>query len=93
MEKNKIVEIVFNVLSGICKKNNINCVINKDTPLIGSNSVLDSLGLVNLIVDIETEFLDEDIEISLTSENAMSSRISPFRTTGSLVNYIEKQIQ
>ena len=44
------------------------------------------MGLVNIVVDIETAFLDEDIEISLTSETAMSGRISPFRTIQSLCN-------
>jgi hypothetical protein len=48
--------------------------------------------LVNLIVDIETAFLDEDIEISLASESAMSSRISPYRSVGSLCNFIAKQL-
>ena len=60
--------------------------------LIGSARILDSMGLVNIVVDIETAFLDEDIEISLTSETAMSGRISPFRTIGSLCNFIARQL-
>jgi hypothetical protein len=50
------------------------------------------MGLVNVIVDIETAFLDEDIDVSLTSEAAMSSRISPFRSIGSLCNFIARQL-
>ena len=46
----------------------------------------------NIVVDIETAFLDEDIEISLTSETAMSGRISPFRTIGSLCSFIARQL-
>jgi len=79
-------------LENYCELNNISKAINKDTPLIGSNSILDSLGLVNIIIDIETSFLDEGIEISLTSESAMSPKISPFRSVGSLCNFIAQQL-
>jgi acyl carrier protein len=93
MTKLEIEKIVTNVLSEYCTNNNIqNVDITQNTPLIGSNRILDSLGLVHLIVDIETSFLDEDIELSLTSESAMSSRISPFRSIGSLCNFIAKQL-
>jgi acyl carrier protein len=92
MDNLKIEKIVFESLVEVCKNAGVICEIKKDTPLIGSGRVLDSLGLVNLLVDIETAMLDENIEISLTSENAMSSKISPFRTIGSLCRFIENQI-
>lgn len=92
MDKEKINEIVINTLKDYCEANDIQVEINKDTALIGSNKILDSMGLVNTIVDIETAFLDEDVEISLTSEAAMSGRISPFRSVGSLCNFIARQL-
>lgn len=92
MDKAKINEIVISTLKNYCEENDIHADINKDTPLIGSARILDSMGLVNNIVDIETAFLDEDVEISLTSEAAMSGRISPFRSVGSLCNYIARQL-
>jgi acyl carrier protein len=92
MTRQEIEEIVNGLLLDYCKKNLIKIELTKDTPLIGSSRILDSLGLVNLIVDIETAFLDEDIEISLASESAMSSRISPYRSVGSLCNFIAKQL-
>jgi acyl carrier protein len=94
MDKNQINEIVFNVINEYLSSNDINVEgeINKDTALIGSARILDSMGLVNVIVDIETAFLDEDVEISLTSETAMSGRISPFRSVGSLCNFIARQL-
>ena len=88
----KINEIVFTTLKDYCDMNDIQVELTKDTPLIGSSRILDSMGLVNTIVDIETAFLDEDVEISLTSEAAMSSRISPFRSVGSLCNFIARQL-
>ena len=92
MTKERIDEIVMGLLSNYCQAHNIQVKIDKFTPLIGSQSILDSMGLVNLIVDVETAFLDEDIEITLASESAMSSRISPFRSVGSLCNSIAKQL-
>lgn len=94
MDIQKIQEIVVNAIKDYCEMNQIEleCEIDKDTPLIGSARILNSMGLVNVIVDIETAFLDEDVEISLTSEAAMSGRISPFRSVGSLCNFIARQM-
>lgn len=92
MNKAKIEEIVFSLLKNYCAENKINAVIDVNTPLIGGNRILDSIGLVNFIVDVETAFLDEDVELSLTSEAAMSGRISPFRTVGALCSFIANQL-
>lgn len=92
MTKERIDEIVIGILAEYCQNHDIQVDINMFTPLIGSQSILDSMGLVNLIVDVETAFLDEDIEITLASESAMSSRISPFRSVGSLCSSIAKQL-
>ena len=93
MTQEKISEIVISTLKNHCQQNGIECELNAHTVLIGSNSLLNSLGLVSFIVDVETAFLEENIEISLTSESAMSSRISPFRSVGALCNFIANQIQ
>lgn len=93
MDYNKISEIVTNVIREYCEFNQIEVgELTKDTPLIGSARILDSMGLVNVIVDIETAFLDEDVEVSLTSDAAMSTRISPFRTIGALSTFIARQL-
>ena len=92
MNKNSINEIVISTIKNYCDEKEINVELSRDTPLIGNARILDSMGLVNVIVDIETAFLDEDIEISLTSEAAMSGRISPFRSVGSLCNFIARQL-
>lgn len=92
MDKKRINEIVISTLKDYCEANEINVELTKDTSLIGSARILDSMGLVNTIVDIETAFLDEGVDISLTSEAAMSGRISPFRSVGSLCNFIARQL-
>ena len=69
--------------------NNFRLDQSADTVLFGKNGKLDSLGLINLIVAVEQNIEDEfDISLTLADERAMSQRHSPFRTVGSLVDYI-----
>lgn len=88
----EVKELVLNQLKTYCEDNNLTVTVSEDTALIGSEKIMDSIGLVNFIVDLETEFLDRDLEISLTSEAAMSSRISPFRSVGAIAQFIHKQL-
>jgi len=64
--------------------------VNEQTRLIGKDAVFDSLGLVTIIIDIESCFLDIGYEVSLISEKALSRKISPFRSVNSLANFIVK---
>ena len=60
-----------------------------DTPLFGESGKLDSMGLVNLIVATEQKIEEEfDVTITLADERAMSQKNSPFRTIGTLADYI-----
>ena len=60
------------------------------TVLFGKDGKLDSLGLVTLLVIIEQNIEDEfDVSITIADERAMSQKYSPFRTIGSLADYIE----
>lgn len=62
-----------------------------NTPLFGNEAVLDSIGLVTLIVTIE-RIVDERTGkvITLANEKAFSRENSPFKTLGSLAEYIEE---
>ncbi len=67
--------------------------ITEETRLIGRDSVLDSMGLVNLIVEIEQRLEDEfDISLVLADDRAMSQKNSPFRSVQSLSDYIYQLI-
>ena len=60
------------------------------TVLFGKDGRLDSLGLVNLLVIIEQNIEDEfDVIITIADEKAMSQKRSPFRTIGTLADYID----
>jgi acyl carrier protein len=65
-----------------------------DTPLYGIKGSIDSLSLVSLTSDIEQNISDKlHKDIILADERAMSQRKSPFRTVGSLVEYIAVLIE
>jgi acyl carrier protein len=60
-----------------------------DTVLLGQGGAVDSLGLVRLILTVERQIeSDFDRAVSLTDDKAMSQRNSPFRTVGTLTEYI-----
>ena len=60
-----------------------------ETRLLGSQSVLDSMHLVSLIVTIEREVEDAfGVALTLADERALSMNASPFRSIQSLADYI-----
>ncbi len=61
----------------------------RETRLLGSQSVLDSMHLVSLIVAIEREVEDIfGVTLTLVDERALSMKESPFRSIQSLADYI-----
>ena len=63
--------------------------ISKETPLFGENANIDSLGFVNLLVNIEYNIEDEfNLSITIADEQAMSQKNSPFKTLGTLSDYV-----
>ena len=64
---------------------------DEETRLFGSQSPLDSMGLVNLIADIEDRLSEEyNLDLILANQSAMSLKNSPFRTVGTCIDYILK---
>ena len=60
-----------------------------DTVLFGQLGRLDSLGLVRLIVGTEEKIEEElGVTIRIADERAMSEQRSPFKTVGSLIDYV-----
>ena len=60
-----------------------------ETRLLGSETALDSMGLVSLIVTIEREVEDAfGVALTLADERALSMKASPFRSIQSLADYI-----
>jgi len=96
MNKEKINQIVFDAIDTLNQQQPKDRQLAKqaDTPLMGTNSFLDSFGLVSLIVEVEQGLSDQfGVEISLADENSMSQRRSPFRNVETLADYIFMRIQ
>ena len=92
MEFDAILVIIIKSCQSYFEDNEQIVDVDANTTLFGENSELDSMGLVNVVVDIESRLLDEGYEISLTSEKAMSRKNSPFRTITTLAEFIKEQM-
>lgn len=63
---------------------------NELEEIFSANSKLDSMGLVNFVVSIEEKIQEHfNLDVTLADDKAMSQSRSPFRTIGSLAEYIE----
>lgn len=94
--KEQIKDAIFQVMQDINQQlpENKALIISLDTVLYGTNGKLDSLGLVNLILATEEEIEERfDTLISIADERAMSQLNSPFKTVGTLVDYIDELLK
>ena len=66
--------------------------VNDDMPLIGGESVLDSMKLVELCLALEDMAAGMGFDFDWTSEAAMSRSRSMFRTAGSLAEEFIRQM-
>jgi acyl carrier protein len=64
-----------------------------ETVLVGPGAVLDSLGVVSLIVEVEQIVEGEhSVSVILANDKAMSQKNSPFRTIGVLAEHLLQTI-
>lgn len=62
--------------------------LGPDTGLFGKDGVLDSMGLVSLIIAVEQAIEDHyGTSVSLADERALSQTSGPYRTISSLAEY------
>ena len=67
--------------------------LTAETELFGRDGVLDSMGLVTLVVSLEQAIEDRfNVHASLADEKALSEARSPFRTVATLADYAASQI-
>ena len=67
--------------------------VTDDMPLIGDDSVLDSMRLVELCLYLEDRAAEMGFEFDWTSDTAMSRSSSMFRTAGSLATEFINQME
>jgi D-alanine--poly(phosphoribitol) ligase subunit 2 len=92
----EVISVILKTLEEIHEQQDLHIAqpLTDKTPLFGQEGILDSLGLVTLVVAVEQAIEDEfGVSISLADEKAMSQRHSPYRTIGSLAEYARQMIQ
>jgi hypothetical protein len=67
--------------------------LDADSILFGPGGLLDSLALVNVVLDVEEGIRTRwGVTIALADEKAMSQSRSPFRRAGGLADYALQQL-
>lgn len=96
MTKEQIYKIVVETFKNVINDNEKKLSSEPDNNilLMGQDSLFDSVDLVTFIVSLEQSIEDEyNLEITLADERAMSQKISPFKTIGTVCDYIEKLVK
>jgi acyl carrier protein len=93
---NDLVSLIVELFREVCQEKEIELPedVGSETSLFGRDGILDSLGLVSLIIALEQAIDDKfGVSISLADEKAMSQKKSPYRTIGRLAEYTDRLIQ
>ena len=90
LDRNTALEIVLSSLRDAVDLNGGDATgVNDETVIVGPEAVIDSIGVVSLIVDIEQRLeMDHQVSVTLANDRAMSQRSSPFRTPAVLADHI-----
>jgi acyl carrier protein len=90
MERDKVIATIVEKVQDLDPPNLVawSAPLDEGTVLLGEGGLLDSLGLVTLLADLEQDVADQTgVAITIGDDQAMSARHSPFRTIGSLADY------
>ena len=95
VERSAALEVIYLALAEVLAQSGITApAFTEDTIIVGKDAVLDSLGVVSLIVDIEQGLEQKhDVSVTLASDKAMSAKNSPFRTVGVLADPVLETIK
>ncbi|MDE2807196.1 MAG: hypothetical protein OXN90_02145 [Gemmatimonadota bacterium] len=91
MQKDDLIELMISLAVDALEEEGVEepAQVNRDSPLLGSEAILNSMGLVTLITSVESILEEEhQIDVTLVSEDAFSRQRSPFRTIDALADYI-----
>ena len=84
MNKEQAIEMITSKIKDDLELNDISPNIQHDTPIIGSKSPIDSMGLVQLCLSLEEKAEELGFEFDWTTETAMSRSRGMFRSIESL---------
>ena len=94
MTATEIQELVLGAVQNVnlARRPELQLEVSPDAPIFGSDSPLDSLGLVSLLIDIEEALQCRGYDVTLSDARAMSRTRSPFRSVPALVAYIRESV-
>ena len=84
MNKEQAIKMIASKIKDDLELNDISPNIQRDTPIIGSKSPIDSMGLVQLCLSLEEKAEELGFEFDWTTETAMSRSRGMFRSVESL---------
>lgn len=96
MNNDKILGIIYEAIDEINEQQPDVPKLEKapETVLFGKGGLLDSIGLVNLVTDIEERIEDEfNVMVTLADEKAVSQKRSPFQSVDTLADYIIRLVE
>ena len=91
IQKEQVVQAIYEAVDEVNQQQPADRKLTKspDTLLYGQGALLDSLGLVTLVMETEQRINDlSGRSVTLANEKAFSQKNSPFRTVASLADYI-----
>jgi acyl carrier protein len=89
--QDEILDLIYSAAASIVR--NPDRKLTPETRLLGADAVIDSMGLVNLIVEVEQRLAERfSVSCTLADARAMSRQKSPFRSIGSLSEYVAEVV-
>ena len=89
LKPEEIIQIIFEVTDQDAEK----ITLNPETSLVGPDSLIDSMGLVQLCLALEENGSDLGFDFDWTSEKALSTTNSFFRTIRTLAEEFNNQFE
>lgn len=89
--RKKVLNIIENAIREVSESmdKDLSDILSEGTRIFGGDSPFDSMGVVNIIIRVEEGILEiYNVSVSLADERAMSRSRSPFRSIGTLADYI-----
>ena len=89
MNRPEALAIIYRALENLNEELESPIPLREDVQLFGADSLIDSLSLVSVIVDVESDVSGElGILVSLTDDRAISQEVSPFTSPAALADYV-----
>lgn len=91
----EIIELIINTVKELADQDEleIDGAVAADTALFGAQGILDSMGLVSVVIAVEQAIEEKyGVTVGLADEKALSQKNSPYRTVTTLADYAAQQI-